>query len=271
MPREFPPGPDFSLSELESIARKEARKSPGLTPNGGRRWTGEDIAFAVSVLSAEMRTPAFERVWTARISREKSLRWLAKALHHRLLDRTRRLRRMKIIDDLSLNALPASHGEGRALDAQDRTALVSRVIGGLTETGRAVAAEMLRVDGQTTARVKAVGRRRCIAPRTRERERDRFRNILRGTVKAAALSHEEALDLLHDLAAKLARGGGGRATRSQVLNNLGGIGPRRSPDPATVLRERDRIDHRLDGGIQISGGPGFLRQVRHSCGRQVHA
>jgi len=229
LPKERRADPDFSTSELESIARREASRSPRLTPNGGRRWTREDIAFAVSVLAAEARSPAFGRAWTAGMTRERSLRWLAKALHHRLLDRTRRLRRMKFIDDPSLEALPTSHGRGRALDAEDRAVLVTRVLGGLTEAGRAVAAEMLRVDGYAVARVEEVVRRPRVAQRTRERERARVRDLLRGIVTAADLSREEALDLLHALAAGLA--GGGLATRSRFVNKLGGFGPRRSPDP----------------------------------------
>lgn len=215
MGEERPPGPDFDLEELEAIAWKEAGRSPGLAPNGGRRWTSEDNAFAVSILAAEMRTRGFRKARDAGMARTQAGRWLLKALHNGLLKHVVRNRRMELLDDLGLDTLPSRSVGQEGLAPQDRPILVEKVLARLAEGERATAADYFRGDGIPVTESRA-------GTRSRERHRARLREVARAVVREAGLTREEALDLVAALAAKLT--GGGREL-GKTRESMAGLGP----------------------------------------------
>lgn len=207
MPKDSPPGPNLGLKELEAIAWAEARRSPDLTPNGGRRWTREDNEFAIAILDEQTRSTAFRRAWAAGMTRGAARLWLSKALHNRLLDYAERVRRLMLVDHLALDDLPRARDDRTHLSTSDREILARKALARLSAVGRIVAAEYFQHDGMPTTCESKGGRPWEIAPRTRGRERARLRRVLRTIIEDAGLNWDEALDLLFALSAKLTGGG----------------------------------------------------------------
>jgi hypothetical protein len=209
VPKESPSGPDLTLKELEVIAWGEARRSPGLTPNGGRRWTAEDIAFAVAILDDETRSRAFRKASNAGMNKPQARRWLAKAIHNRLLDHAKCGRRLLLLDDLVLDDFAAVDSSRRPLDPGDAAILADRVLGKLrVEEGAILADRLLGGRGGTNGQVRETRADRA-SRRTRAYRWARVREILRAVAMQTGLDREEVLDLLAALAVKVTVEGGG--------------------------------------------------------------
>lgn len=226
VPKESTPEPGFTLKELEAIARGEARRSLGLTPNGGWRWTAEDIAFAVAILDEAARSRAFRKAWSRGMTRAQARLWLSKALHNRLIDQAESVRRIELLDHVALDFLPAASDGRTPLAIQDQVVLVGRVVEQLSETGRWVAADYLWATGEWGMQSRGNGRSKPPAIRTQERERARLREILRSVANEAGLTREETLDLVVALGVTLAGG----VVRKKNPRIRGGFAPRRALD-----------------------------------------
>lgn len=202
MPKESPPGPDSSLMELEAIARAEARRSPGLAPNGGRRWTSEDIAFAVSVLGAIARTDAFRQVSSRGLDgRRRPRGYLLAALHYELVRARLRAARMVLLDDLDLDTLPTRRGGTDRLAKVDVLLLGREILGRLSPEQTQEFAR--RIHRQGTGAVVPTP---CQRPsmRTRVRQWAKVRGVLLAVAREGELTREEMGEILAVLAVKVA-------------------------------------------------------------------
>ena len=205
MPKESPPGPDFSLKELEKLAWAEARRSQGLVPNGGRWWTSEDIAFAVAILDEETRSRAFRRAWDAGMTSAQVRRWLSKALHNGLVKYAARTRRLKLLDDRALDQMCAPRGRRGHLDGDDAATLARQLRGRLSaeEAGEIVRRCVGAGIGSSIASRAWTGPSRA----TRARTWSRVLLHLDRLAREAGLNRAEAGEVLRALAVKLTGGG----------------------------------------------------------------
>jgi hypothetical protein len=213
VPKESPPGPDFDLRELEAIGRGEARRSPGLVPNGGRRWTREDLAFAVSILADEMRAPAFRKAWDAGMSKAQARLWLSKALRNRLLDHAECLRRTDLLDDLALDAFPAADDQRIRLIGDDVATLAAKLRRRLSEEAAWEVARRCGGDGIGTPASRA---RTGPSRATRARHWKEACAAIERLAREEGLNRTEAGVVMLALSAKMTGGGaaGGRFRES---------------------------------------------------------
>jgi len=182
--RRSDPGPGFA--ELEAIARTEAANSRGLAPNGGRRWTREDVAFAVSLLVVECRARGFPRAWDAGMSGPQARSWLRTALRHRLLDLRGRGSRVRLLDGVALDALPSTAGSRAGLEPLDVAALARGLRGRLSDDEARELERRFAGDGLGSARSMPI--RDGPSRATRARLWSRVRR------KVKALAREQGLD-----------------------------------------------------------------------------
>ncbi len=238
-PRERPGGAPLPIEDLEAIARAEARRYSGLAPNGGRRWTSEDIAFAVSVLYAIARTEAFRRAFPRGVDGSKSRGYLLSALHNALVRARRRDARLVLLDDLKLDAIPRAPGSAGHLAPEDARCLARRFLGGRSAAETAELERRLR--GQGSGRAAIPGRGTGVPRATRVRMWARVSAALLTLARAEGLTKAELGDILVAVAAKLTGEGGG-------------VGCRRGGGPSEV-----RGGGRIRGIAKILEPPGHAR------------